>query len=264
MTCSPHLHRRWGCWCHRSLSAARGRTANDDQGPHMGKDADRDGPGASAGAGPHGDRGSPWSSGPRGRSAPGRRPTRSLCAAAPLVGRVDVGAGGLRPHGLRIRPSTTSPATRAATSGRSYGSAAIVCSVQGTTVSTTYAGSSSNWDYVTSPFVGWVPDVFLDTRCVGGHPERRPWPRAAEGQSPRRARRPGPGNGRCGGTAGVLAPGNEPGGCPRRHRPWSLIRACSCDTCTDHEAWRDAQTPVPVDQARGCDPVRRKQATQPV
>ena len=47
------------------------------------------------------------------------------------------------------------------------GSAAIICSVQGTTVSTTYAGSSSNWDYVTSPFAGWVPDVFLDTRSSG-------------------------------------------------------------------------------------------------
>ena len=60
--------------------------------------------------------------------------------------------------------------------GTVYGSAAIICSVQGTTVSTTYAGSSSNWDYVTSPFAGWVPDVFLDTRS-SGHPNGAVAPR---------------------------------------------------------------------------------------
>ena len=39
-------------------------------------------------------------------------------------------------------------------------SAGVVCSVSGPSVSS-YSGTSSNWDYVTSPAVGWIADVFL-------------------------------------------------------------------------------------------------------
>ena len=47
-------------------------------------------------------------------------------------------------------------------------------------------------------------------------------------------------------------------GCPRCHRPWSLIRACSCDTCTDHEAWHDRP------DARACRPgPRMRSSTAP-
>ena len=49
------------------------------------------------------------------------------------------------------------------------GTVDVVCSVVGDNV-TTRNGESSNWDYVTSPAVGWVADVFVDTG--GGIPPR--------------------------------------------------------------------------------------------
>jgi len=62
---------------------------------------------------------------------------------------------------VHVHTSTSQYATNL---GAVYDSAGIVCSAPGETVSTGYAGSSSNWDYVTYPAAGWVADVFLDTR----------------------------------------------------------------------------------------------------
>ena len=45
----------------------------------------------------------------------------------------------------------------------------VVCSTAGGYVSTAYTGSSSNWDWVTSPTSGWVSDAYVDTRTAGSH-----------------------------------------------------------------------------------------------
>lgn len=74
------------------------------------------------------------------------------------------------PYGMRIYvhsgPSASSTSLAEVYAGTSAG---IVCSVSGENV-TSYAGSSSNWDYVMYPAGGWVADVFLDTRS-GGDPD---------------------------------------------------------------------------------------------